>query len=95
MSKVLDYIIDPNQTAYVNGRSVTDILLSILFTKDHCIEEGIDAVLISLDAKKAFDSVSHRYTETILKKYGFGPQFINCFKILTAKSLQKFLSMVT
>ena len=59
MSKVLDDLIDPNQTAYVNGRSVTDNLRSILFMKDHCVEEGVEAVLISLDAKKAFDSVSH------------------------------------
>jgi hypothetical protein len=31
MSEVLDDIIDPNQTAYINGRSVTDSLRSILF----------------------------------------------------------------
>jgi hypothetical protein len=61
MSKVLDDIIDPNQTAYVRGRSVADNLRSILFMKEHCQEEGLDAVLISLDAEKAFDSVSHQY----------------------------------
>ncbi len=94
MSKVLDDLIDMNQTAYVNGRSVTDDL-RILFMKDHCIEEGIDAVLISLDAKKAFDSVSHKYTENILENHGFGPQFINCFKTLYSKITAKFLSMVT
>jgi hypothetical protein len=52
VSKVLDDMIDPNQTAYINGRSVTDSLWSILLMKDHCKEEAIDAVLISLDAKK-------------------------------------------
>jgi hypothetical protein len=91
MSKVLDDLIDPNQTAYVKGRSVTDNLRSILFMKDHCVEEEVDAVLISLDAKKAFDSVSHQYTETILKNYGFGPQFIKCFKTLYSKISAKIL----
>ena len=91
MSKVLDDLIDPNQTAYVNGRSVTDNLRSILFMKDHCVEEGVEAVLISLDAKKAFDSVSHQYTETILKNYGFGPQFIKCFKTLYSRITAKIL----
>jgi hypothetical protein len=90
MSKVLDDLIDPNQTAYVKGRSVTDNLRSILFMKDHCVEEEVDAVLISLDAKKAFDSVSHQYTETILKNYGFRPQFIKCFKSCVVKFLTKF-----
>jgi hypothetical protein len=41
--------------------------------------------------KKAFDSVSHKYTETILEKYGFGPQCINCFKTLHSKITAKIL----
>jgi retron-type reverse transcriptase len=36
------------------------------------MEEEIVAVLISLDAKKGFDSVSHKYTKTILWNYGLG-----------------------
>ncbi len=53
MAKALGEQIDPHQTAYISGRSVTDSLSNILFMKDHCIEEGIDAVVISLDARKA------------------------------------------
>ena len=43
---------------------------------DHCFNEELDAVLISLDAKKAFDSVSHEYIEVfcpIVSKQIFGP----------------------
>jgi hypothetical protein len=90
MLKVLDEVIDLNQAAYVKGRSVTDNLRSILFMKDNCIEEKVDAVLISLDAKKAFDSVSHQYTETMLTNYGFGPKFINCFRTLNSKISAKY-----
>ena len=43
--------------------SVTDNLRSIRFMNDHFFNEELDAVLISLDAKKAFDSVSHEYIE--------------------------------
>jgi hypothetical protein len=57
--------------------------------KDHWIEE-VDAVFISL-AKKAFDSVSHQYTKTILRNYGFGPQPINCFKTLYSKISSQLL----
>jgi hypothetical protein len=59
--------------------------------KDHSIDEGVDAFLISLDAKKGFDSVSHHYTESILKNYGFGTLFINCFKTLYHKITAKIL----
>ena len=53
-----------------------------MFMKDHCIEEKIDAVLISLDAKKAFDSVDHGYIEKTLTRYGYGPNFIKFFRTL-------------
>jgi exonuclease III len=82
ISKVLDSIIDVSQTAYVPGRSVADNLRSNFFFRNHCVKKSIDAVLISLDAKKAFDSVDHRYIEDTLRAYGFGLGFINIFKVL-------------
>jgi hypothetical protein len=81
-SKVLDSIIDRHQTAYVPGRSISDNLRSNFFYKNHCSKKDINAVLISLDAKKAFDSVSHEYIEETLNVYGFGPYFLKTFKTL-------------
>jgi len=81
-SKVLDSIIDPSQTAYVPGRSVADNLRTNFFYKNHCKKNNTDAVLISLDAKKAFDSVDHTYIEETLSAYGFGPVFIHTFRTL-------------
>jgi hypothetical protein len=37
---------------------------------------------LSLDAKKAFDSVDHNYMTTCLKKYGFSDAFISAVKVL-------------
>ena len=54
-------------------------------------KEKVDAVLVSLDAKKAFDSVDHGYIERMLKKYGFGPNFIKYIKTLYAKLTAKLL----
>jgi len=82
LSKVLDSIIDPSQTAYVPGRSVADNLRANFYMKKQCEKSNIESVLISLDAKKAFDSVDHNYIEDTLKAYGFGQGFINIFKIL-------------
>ncbi len=65
MSKVMNVLIDPDQMEFVNGRSLTDNLCSILFMKDHCMEKEINGVLISLEVKKGVDSLSHQYTETI------------------------------
>jgi hypothetical protein len=82
MNRVLDTIIDPSQTAYVPGRSVMDNLRGNRFLKKYCSNNKINAVLTSLDAKKAFDSVNHKYIERVLAKYGFGDNFINYFKVI-------------
>ena len=35
-----------------------------------------------IDIKKAFNSLSHSFSLAYLKKFGFGPDFIRCVKIL-------------
>jgi hypothetical protein len=82
MSKILNTIIDPTQTAYVPGRSVSDNLRSNFFIKNYCSKNNIDSALISLDAKKAFDSVNHVYIKKTLAAYGFGDLFIKTFEVL-------------
>jgi len=82
VSKVLDKIIHPSQTAYIPGRNVHDNLRMFEFYRKYCEDNNIDAVLMSMDAKKAFDSVDHNYMFTTLKKYGFSDKFINLVKLL-------------
>jgi ribosome assembly protein YihI (activator of Der GTPase) len=48
-----------------------DNLRSNKFLKEYCKNNKINAMLTSLDAKKAFDSVSHDYIDEVLDKYGF------------------------
>jgi exonuclease III len=81
-SKVLESIIDPSQTAYVNGRAVADNLRSNFHLKEYCKQNKIKAALVSLDAKKAFDLVDHGYIKRTLEAYGFRTGFINTFQIL-------------
>ncbi len=51
----------------------------------------MDAILVSLDAKKAFDSVDHCYIKETLRAYGFGPMFIRTFETLYNKISAKIL----
>ena len=82
VSKVLDKIIHPCQTAYIPGRVVHDNLRIFEFYNNYCKEKNIDALLLSLDAKKAFDSVSHKYMHKVLEAYGFSNEFIETVKLL-------------
>jgi hypothetical protein len=82
ISKFLESIIDKSQTAYVPGRSVMDNIRGNFLIKSHCRNNNINALLVSLDARKAFDSVSHKYISETLGAYGFGQHFITSFKTL-------------
>jgi hypothetical protein len=59
-----------------------DNIRSKFFIKNLCKSKNIDGLLISLDAKKAFDSVSHDYIRETLRVYGFGEKFIQYFNTL-------------
>ena len=82
LSKVLDFIVDPDQTCSVPGRKISSnlhILRDILDYIDRTDETGI---LVSLDQEKAFDRVNHSFLQNLLVHFGFGPNFccwINTF----------------
>ena len=80
-SKVLEFIVDPDQTCSVPGRKITSnlhILRDVLDYTDRTNETGI---LISLDQEKAFDRVNRTFLLNLLSRFGFGPSF--CFWINT------------
>ena len=41
-----------------------------------------EIILLRLDFDKAFDSLNHKFLILVLKKYGFGEDFIDSIKIL-------------
>ena len=82
MAKVLPKLILNTQVAYIPGRAVQDNLRMFEFYNSYCKDNNIDAVLISLDAAKAFDSVDHNYMFETLKRYGFSKEFIDMVRVL-------------
>ena len=82
LKPVLPSIISSNQTAYVekrciskSGRLISDII-------EICEKENIPAYLVTMDLEKAFDSLDHDFLICVLKKIGFGDNFITWIKIL-------------
>ena len=74
--------IKERQTAYIKGRIINDNIRAILGSV--CTanqEDAIDGLVVSLDAKKAFDSVDHKYIEKCLMNFGLGT-FVPIFRIL-------------
>ncbi len=66
LTDVLKPYLHPNQTAYLPGKQIQDNLRVI----DIVNKKSPGTLVVSLDAKKAFDSVSHNYIRKTLEKYG-------------------------
>ncbi len=90
-NKILNKVLNPHQTAYVPGRSVHDNLRAIDLKKHACKNLGIEGYLVSLDAKKAFDSVDHLFIDKVLEKYNFCSEFRFTVKILYKSIMSRVL----
>ena len=77
----LTSVISHSQTAYMKGRQITDNLqiMQYLITKSN--ETLDEAMIVSLDAEKAFDSISHSYIRSTLEKIGLN-EFRPIFDLL-------------
>ena len=85
LSEKVATVIGGNQTAYLKGRLINDNIRAILATINLTNWEEISGLIVSLDAKKAFDSVEHSYIEKCLTKFGckkFVPIFRTLYKDL-------------
>ena len=76
MQTVLKKIIHKNQVGYVEGRSINDHIRLIDDIINTSNNEDLGGILISLDYRKAFDTLSKSSILTTLKTFNFGPKFI-------------------
>lgn len=86
LSKRLEFIVpelvDLDQTGFVLNRQTRDNLRRTLQVMSHITSENISAMLVSLDAEKAFDSVGWEYLYRVLARFGFKGGFIKCIRAL-------------
>ena len=82
LKPVLPSIISSNQTAYVEKRCISESGRLISDIIEICEKENIPAYLVTMDLEKAFDSLDHDFLICVLKKIGFGDNFITWIKIL-------------
>ncbi|KAF7642911.1 hypothetical protein LDENG_00248450 [Lucifuga dentata] len=77
LENILPSIIHNDQTGFIKGRHSTNNvrrLLNLISKTQHC---NTEAIVISLDAEKAFDKVNWTFLFTVLQKFGFGESFIH------------------
>ena len=76
LRKYMDKMTPICQKGYSSKRYCQEVLINIIENIERCNTLKKKAGLISLDIKKAFDSLSHSYMLNVYKFYNFGPNLI-------------------
>ncbi|KAL3700623.1 hypothetical protein R1sor_018645 [Riccia sorocarpa] len=84
MAPVMQTIVPWEQNAFLQGRN----LHATVFLCNQAVWEakssGMDSVLLKVDFRKAYDSLSWNILFKAMDRMGFGQKFINCIKALTS-----------
>ena len=83
--KVLPNLISPQQTSYFENRFIGEngrLIADIIEITDILNKEGF---LVTIDIEKAFYSLDHTFLISVLKKFGFGNNFVNWIETLISK----------
>ena len=85
LKKVLPNLISSQQTAYVENRFIGEsgrFIADIIEITDILNKEGS---LVTIDIKKAFDLLNNTSVISVLKKFGFGHNFVSWIEFLISK----------
>jgi len=82
LRKFMDKMTPICQKGYSGTRYCQEVLISVMDNIERLNTIKKRGCLISLDIKKAFDSLSHSYLNSVYKFYNFGPKLIRWLTIL-------------
>ena len=85
--KVMAKIIDHTQTGFMKGRYMAENIIKIMQVMEYCESQSHDALLVSFDFEKAFNTVEWQALYSSLEKFNFGPRFIHMVKIIFTNPL--------
>uniref|UniRef100_A0A671X9Z4 Reverse transcriptase domain-containing protein n=1 Tax=Sparus aurata TaxID=8175 RepID=A0A671X9Z4_SPAAU len=85
LDKVLPQLIHNDQTGFILQRQTHDNIRRSLHILHHIQKNNIEACLVSIDAEKAFDSVSWPFLYKVLERFGLDNIFIRGIRTLYNK----------
>lgn len=77
LKPMLDKLISPEQTGFVEGRQILDGLVVTQEVIHSLKMKKMKGMMIKLDLSKAYDRLNWKYLEAILESFGFCKRWIN------------------
>jgi len=91
LEKVIDKVTNQAQKAYNKKRYIHEALINTINVIRHCEVNNIAGAILSIDQKKAFDSVYHGFAIKVYKFFGFGDFFINFMETIGTRRTARIL----
>jgi len=82
LRKVMDRITSVGQKGYSSSRQCQEVLMNIIDNIQTCKNSGKTGALISLDIRKAFDTISHNFLNKAYRFFNFGENIIKWLNII-------------
>ena len=82
LQKVISKIVSTDQSAYIKKRYIGFTARYLLDINNYCETNKISGILLTLDFKKAFDTLEWNFMSKTLNKFGFGEYFKSWVNIL-------------
>ena len=81
----MDKLTPCSQKGYSSTRRCQEVLIDIIEGINECKAKNKKGALLSLDIKKAFDTIGHSFIERVLDFFNFGPLFKKWLLLLCTK----------
>lgn len=82
LSAIVPYLVNKDQTGFVQGRLLSDNVRRVLNLVDLAGRSKEQVLMLTLDAEKAFDRLSWKFIFKTLKTFGFHDCFIDILKVM-------------
>ena len=82
LQKVITSIIGSNQYGFIKGRNLSEQIRLIDDVINHYNVNNGEGCMVSLDFRRAFDTIEKESIIQALKKFNFGPYFINIIMVI-------------
>ena len=82
LDNVISDIIDEDQVGFIKGRNVSNTIRTIDDVITYLNTKNRSGILLAVDFRAAFDSISKEYITWAFKQFGFGPSFIRWVEVL-------------